>query len=105
MSTLVGSVSVRQLEHTGITWNDVWRCCHDQFGTALSFQHTTITDEVHFYVERPERVFKEPDRIPVLQLHGDRGTYSVALMPPCQLHTYLPEPKVVPTRSKKLLLT
>ena len=105
MSTVVGSVSVRQLEHTGITAHDVRNCCYMQFGNDLLFRQNALTDEVQFYTESPECVFNRPDTVPILQLHGDRGTYSVALMPPCQLHTYLPEPKVVPTRSKKLLLT
>lgn len=110
MSTLVGSVSVRQLEHAGITVHDVRNCCQIQFGNELAFRHNTLTEEVQFYTECPERVFNRPDTVPVLQLHGDRGTYIVALMPPFDptLHDYMtataPETKVVPTRSKKLLL-
>ncbi len=105
MSTLVGSASIRQLEHTGITQPDVRNCCQIQFGNELTFRQNALTDEVHFYAERPERVFNRSDTMPVLRLNGSRGTYCVALMPPCQLHTYIPETKVVPARSKKLLLT
>lgn len=104
MSTLVGSVSVRQLESAGITYHDVLNCCQIQSGNELAVRHNNHTNEVQFYTEHPERVFNKPDVIPTLQLRGDHGTYTVLLMPPCQLHTYIPEPKVVPTRSKKLLL-
>jgi len=105
MSTLVGSISVHQLDNGGITAHNVRNCCQIQFGNDLLFRHSALTDEVRFYTDRPERVFKRPDTVPVLRLNGSLGTCSVALVPPCQLHTYLPEPKVVPTRSKKLLLT
>jgi hypothetical protein len=94
-----------------VSWNDVWRCCHDQFGSALSFRHNTITNEVQFYTESPERVFKRSDTIPTLRLQGSRNTITVLLLAPFVQPPYAymtdttPETKVVPTRSKKLLLT
>jgi len=105
MSTLVGSVSVCQLEAAGIAYNDVRNCCLIQFGNELSFRHSALTGDVQFYAERLERVFTRPDTVRVLRLNGSRAPVHVALIPPWRLHTYIPETKVVPTRSKKLLLT
>jgi hypothetical protein len=68
-------------------------------------------NEVQFYTEHPERVIKRHDTIPALRLQGSRSNITVLLLVPFQstLHEYMtataPETKVVPTRSKKLLLT
>lgn len=109
MPTLVGSVSAQTLTDADIRVQDVRNCCHAQFGSALLFWHDVHTHEVRFYTEYPERVFKRRDTIPALRLAGSRNTITVLLLAPFDpsyfTHAAAPQTKVVPTRSKKLLLT
>lgn len=108
MSSVVGSVAVSTLEANGIHPHDVQACVYQQYGNKLSVWHNRITDNIEFIATSASTLSPRPDCIPTLTLRGQGRTVTVALMAPFDpsYFTYATTTptKVVPTRSKKLLL-
>ena len=103
MPTLVGSVDIRALEHAGINGYDVRECARRQFGSDLRIDTDINHNILQFSVDDASlQRWRERDAVQVLTISGKHGAYSVALRLP--LSHYTPQTKVVPTRSKKLLL-
>jgi hypothetical protein len=101
MSSVVGRVKVGTLDVHGIQPHDVRACIRQQYGSALTVEFNSVTDEIEIIALDSSFL---SDRIPVLSLRGQGQTVSLALMPPFDPTYYPPQTKVVPTRSKKLLL-
>lgn len=108
MSSVVGSVAVSTLEANGIGPHDVQACVSQQYGSKLSIRHNRATDEIELVATNASALSPRPDCIPTLTLRGQGRTVTVALMAPFDpsYFTYATTTptKVVPTRSKKLLL-
>lgn len=103
MPTIVGSVSIRALENAGIKGYDVRECAQRQFGSALRIDTNLKYDTLEFSVDDASlQRWRERDAVQVLTISGKYSAYSVALRLP--LSQYTAQTKVVPTRSKKLLL-
>lgn len=108
MSSVVGRVKVSMLEANGIDPHDVQACVSQQYGSKLSIRHNRNTNEIEFVATNASALSPQPDCIPTLALRGQGRTVTVALMAPFDpsYFTYATTTptKVVPTRSKKLLL-
>jgi hypothetical protein len=109
MPTLVGSVDIRALENAGINGYDVRECARRQFGSDLRIDTNLENNTLRFSVDgaslqrwRERDAAQEHDAVQVLTISGKHSAYSVALRLP--LSQYTAQTKVVPTRSKKLLL-
>lgn len=107
-SVVVGSVTVSLLDANGINPQDVQACVSQQYGSNLSIRHNRITDNIEFIATNASALSPRPDCIPTLALRGLGQTVTVALIAPFDpsyfTHAAAPQTKVVPTRSKKLLL-
>jgi hypothetical protein len=103
MPSIVGCVEVRMLEANDIHPHDVQECVRQQYGSALTVKYNPVTDVIEF-VASDSAFSSRSDCIPTLSLRGRGQTVSVLLMPPFDPTYYPPRTKVVPTRSKKLLL-
>jgi len=103
MSSVVGRVKVGMLDANGIQPHDVQECVNWQYGNSLMIKHNRATDEIEF-VASDSAFLTRSDCIPTLSLRGRGQTVTVMLMPPFDPTYYPPQTKVVPTRSKKLLL-
>lgn len=108
MSSVVGRVKVSMLDANGIYPHDVQECVSQQYGSKLSIRHNRATDEIEFIATNASTLSPRPDCIPTLALRGRGQTVTVALMAPFDpsyfTHAAAQQTKVVPTRSKKLLL-
>ena len=103
MPILVGSVDIRALEDAGINGYDVRECAQRQFGSALRVGTNLENNALQFSVDDASiQRWRERDAVQVLTISGKHSAYSVALRLP--LSHYTAQTKVVPTRSKKLLL-
>lgn len=103
MPTLVGSVDIRALENAGINGYDVRECAHRQFGSDLRVDIDIHHNTLKFSVDDASlQRWQKRDAVQVLTISGKYSAYSVALRLP--LSQYTAQTKVVPTRSKKLLL-
>jgi hypothetical protein len=108
MRQLAGNVSVRVLEDSGICMADVREQVRAQFGDALAVEYDSRADALRFFIDDSlSHPAYDNIAVPILRLYGRGGTYSVALSIPYAMNSYLAttQTKVVPTRSKKLLLT
>ncbi len=108
MSSVVGCVKVSMLDANGIHPHDVQACVSQQYGSKLSIRHNRATDEIEFVATDASTLSPHPECIATLALRGRGQTVTVALMAPYDpfyfTHAAAPQTKVVPTRSKKLLL-
>lgn len=103
MSTLVGSVDIRALEHAGINGYDVQESVKRQFGSALRIRHDIYENTISFLIADEDAPrWRMGDAVQVLTISGKHSAYSVALRLP--FSQYTAQTKVVPTSSKKLLL-
>jgi hypothetical protein len=96
------------LDANGIHPHDVQACVSQQYGSKLSIRHNRATDEIEFVATDASTLSPHPECIATLALRGRGQTVTVALMAPYDpfyfTHAAAPQTKVVPTRSKKLLL-